>query len=689
MESEDQVYITLPSNSSMDYFPNNTLTSFTTKLATPLVLRGEYEVALVDIIYPHSWYNVNFTNNKYSFSIGDQVISVGRIPEGHYRDAQGICMAFNESLPANLRNKACFNVNPATYKVRATIQPNSGVYLSEGLGQLFGFPEGTLYSDEEARFLPDINGGLYALYAYTDIIENQRVGDISAPLLRIVSVDHQRAGEVIERSYQLPHYLPVKNCIIMEHVGGGGLPIFRGARMQRGYGLGSMLRGLLRSAIPIVKSGAKLVGKKALQTGLNVIRDVANGETISSAATSNLKKLGQQLASKTTGSTEEYTDLSQSLIHVQAKVVNGDGTPLDQEAQVGPTNMFLHTLFSDVDLMLNDRLVTPSTNTYAYRAALETLLTYGPEAKESQLTSALFYKDTPGHMDDGNPLRAGDGNQGLRERHRFIKESNTVDMVGLLHLDMVFQDRLLLGGVDIKLKLNRSKNSFSLMSSVENANYKVLITSASLHVRRVKLSPEAALLHAKTLETQTAKYPIRRSEVKTFSIPRGNLSFTRESLILGQLPKRLVIGCVSNTAFNGDFSKNPFNFHHYDLNFLALYADSEQIPWKPIRPNFSGPDPNFILAYQTLYSGINSMFHDKGNQITRTDYDKGYTLYAFDMTPDLSTGDCFNLRKHGNVRLEMQFARALPETVNVMVYAEYESVIEIDRNRNVIVDFGG
>eukprot|EP00057_Strongylocentrotus_purpuratus_P003423 XP_003726621.1 PREDICTED: uncharacterized protein F54H12.2-like [Strongylocentrotus purpuratus] len=488
--------------------------------------------------------------------------------------------------------------------------------------------------------------------------------------------------------------------------GGGGLPVFRGARMQRGYGLGSMLKGLLRSAIPIVKSGGKLLGKKAWQTGLNVVRDVANGKSLASATTSNLKKLGQQFTSNSSGrvkkkvkrkrpkkdpvrSTEEYTDLSQSLIHLQVKVVNGDGTPLAEDAQVGPTNMFLHSLFSDVDLMLNDRLITPSTNTYAYRAALETLLTYGPEAKESQLTSALFYKDTPGHMDDGNPLREDAGNMGLKERHRFIKGSKTVDMVGLLHLDMVFQDKLLLGGVDIKLKLNRSKNSFSLMSSVQNAEYKVIITSASLHVRRVKLSPETSLLHAKTLETQTAKYPIRRSEVKTFSIPRGNLSFTRESLILGQMPKRLVIGCVSNTAFNGNYAKNPFNFHHYDLNFLALYADSEQIPWKPIRPNFSAPDPNYILAYQTLFSGINSMFHDKGNQITRTDYDKGYTLYAFDMTPDLSTGDCFNLRKHGNVRLEMQFARELPETVNVMVYAEYESVIEIDRNRNVIIDFGG
>ena len=82
------------------------------------------------------------------------------------------------------------------------------------------------------------------------------------------------------------------------------------------------------------------------------------------------------------------------------------------------------------------------------------------------------------------------------------------------------------------------------------------------------------------------------------------------------------------------------------------------------------------------------MFQDKGNQIDRKDYGQGYTLYAFDLTPDLSSGECFNLRKNGNVRLEMQFSEPLPETINVLVYAEYESVIEIDRNRNVIVDFG-
>ena len=69
------------------------------------------------------------------------------------------------------------------------------------------------------------------------------------------------------------------------------------------------------------------------------------------------------------------------------------------------TPYWMHSLFSQIDVSLNGTLVTPSTNTYAYRAYIETLLSHGAEAKNSQLTSALWYKDTAGHMgaiDDEN-----------------------------------------------------------------------------------------------------------------------------------------------------------------------------------------------------------------------------------------------------------------------------------------------
>ena len=52
-------YLTLPSDASMNVFPNNTLTSYITRLPRPIELTGRWEVGLVEIQYPHTWYNVS------------------------------------------------------------------------------------------------------------------------------------------------------------------------------------------------------------------------------------------------------------------------------------------------------------------------------------------------------------------------------------------------------------------------------------------------------------------------------------------------------------------------------------------------------------------------------------------------------------------------------------------------------
>ena len=75
--------------------------------------------------------------------------------------------------------------------------------------------------------------------------------------------------------------------------------------------------------------------------------------------------------------------------------------------------------------------------------------------------------------------------------------------------------------------------------------------------------------------------PVRRVVTKMLSIPAGNMSFVQDHIFLGQLPKRLIIGCVRNTAFNGSYQQNPFNFDNFGANFLAIYVDGEQVPYKP------------------------------------------------------------------------------------------------------------
>ena len=55
---ESEFYVMLPSNSPMEYFPDNKTSNFVTKLSRTLQLDGKWEVGLAEIVYPDTWYNI-------------------------------------------------------------------------------------------------------------------------------------------------------------------------------------------------------------------------------------------------------------------------------------------------------------------------------------------------------------------------------------------------------------------------------------------------------------------------------------------------------------------------------------------------------------------------------------------------------------------------------------------------------
>ena len=148
-----------------------------------------------------------------------------------------------------------------------------------------------------------------------------------------------------------------------------------------------------------------------------------------------------------------------------------------------------------------------------------------------------------------------------------------------------------------------------------------------------------------------------------------------------------MIGLVDNRTFNGDRERNPFNFQHFNLQEIGLYLDGQQQHTvRPIEPNFTTGE--YIRAYSTIFAGTGKLGADEGLFVDRNDYGNGYALYAFDLTADLGEEDHFSLVRQGSVRLALKFPEALGDTVTVIAYAEFENVIEIDRNRNVVFDFG-
>ena len=384
-------------------------------------------------------------------------------------------------------------------------------------------------------------------------------------------------------------------------------------------------------------------------------------------------------------------DLAKTILVVTAKVTKANGNNLDADEKVGITNNFLHSLFKQVDVFLREKQVTQATGTYAYRAYLETLLNYGPAAKESQLTLAMFYKDKAGKMNVADPtVAAANANTGLATRYTFNKLSQTIEMAGPIFCDVFMTERLLLSYVDLKIILNRSSNEFCLMASEDDANYRVKMTEAYLKLRKVQVSPTVSVANEETLKIGPAIYPIRGVECKSFIISAGNPSLRKDNIFNGLVPKTCVMGLVESAAFNGGYKKNPYYFQNFGISFLGITINGEEVPLKAFQLSYAAATPRYIEAYNTLFSGTGKMFYDTGNEISRQDYTSGYSIYAFDLTPDMcGSSDHFNMSQRGNLTVDIKFSTAPTAALSLVCYGDFENTIHIDAERNVIYDYSG
>ena len=166
----------------------------------------------------------------------------------------------------------------------------------------------------------------------------------------------------------------------------------------------------------------------------------------------------------------------------------------------------------------------------------------------------MYQKDDAGQFEN-LALGGANVNDGFVLRNSFIRRSRSVNMIGRIHADVFFQGRYLLNEGNVKIKMIISRDAFCVMGGAQQ--FKLIIESTILYVRKVKLSPSVFLAHAKALESSTAKYPLRRVTCKTITMPADHVDISHEKLFTGQLPNRVVIGLIRNDAFSGSRTHNP------------------------------------------------------------------------------------------------------------------------------------
>lgn len=232
----DGFFVTLPSNASMNIYPLNTKSNYTTKLYKPIRLSSQHEVAIVEISNPSieddldviiGSIQVHYSNNNideyYVVNISSKFFQESSLTK-ILNNINNVIVIMNNQLNEDKKIK-----DPPQFKELLrfpdqvniklnNFSSNSYIYIVGQLADILGFPK----SDENTyiKLIPEylsitlsysaffnMQFNSTDMFIYSDIIKFQYVGDVSRQLLRVIH--NEKPYQFNSTIYSTPHYVPV------------------------------------------------------------------------------------------------------------------------------------------------------------------------------------------------------------------------------------------------------------------------------------------------------------------------------------------------------------------------------------------------------------------------------------------------------------------------------------------------
>jgi hypothetical protein len=376
---------------------------------------------------------------------------------------------------------------------------------------------------------------------------------------------------------------------------------------------------------------------------------------------------------------KDYIDLSESYLSLRLKVLNADDKPIvgDGKDNVALINNAMHSVFSDIKVILNQVLVNSIDGYYGYQSLIQAILRYSVNVQDKQLFISGFARDDYRAMDTV-------ANSGFLTRKAWTGAGASKTFYGKLNCPMFQQERLLIPGADLNVRLDRAKDSFALFCKVEGLKPKVVFEEALLHLLTIKLHPDVMARHtARLSQGLPVLYEQNNVEFDAIPVSQGELGCVRDSLFYGRVPKYLVMVMVGTIAFYGNYGLNPYNFKHYDIKSLLLTRDGEKVPYDTFEPDFKNGD--CLREYIALYQSNDLLGKNAALPISLDEFKSGYTNFQWNLSDD-GMGLTNGPDTRAKLTLKIQFHEKLPEPVMILFYGIFNSTVSLFGNKHVQVD---
>ena len=241
------------------------------------------------------------------------------------------------------------------------------------------------------------------------------------------------------------------------------------------------------------------------------------------------------------------------------------GTDDEEEevARVTYVNNIMHSIFSNVEVYINNQQIYNSNGLYAHKSCISNKFWAAiSEYKGVLHCEGYDYEQDP--EDISNPLPG----PFFTKRMKLLIRPDGFMLYGKLGIDFFSTSELLYPNMKIRLRLTRARPNFYMIS--DNPKVSLRIVDCSLYTRRIALKDDYHKKRMDMLGYARVEYKYLETLGRTFIIPARQNQFIQENIFNNAPIRRVAIAMNTNSAFTGSFTENPIGYQEFDLTQIRI-----------------------------------------------------------------------------------------------------------------------
>ena len=334
------------------------------------------------------------------------------------------------------------------------------------------------------------------------------------------------------------------------------------------------------------------------------------------------------------------------------------------------------SIFEDLNVSINGVIAENSQRDHAIRSYIQNLLFTTEQDRKTWLTSGLQALDGKSQFHDVLKPQGSAGsilgpitNPGQYARRWATTHKESVLVYGKLLSDILNCSDPFPDNVTINVKLFPAKSDACLVQTIktdsttgvaeEPTQFRIKISDCSLYVPRITCK------ESKHIDRH---FTYTNWHVLAYTHQTGQSIMRKDIAIGDSLPQKAIVVFMNEKTYNGDWETSKVGFEKANVASVLMKCNHKHVP--------------FINGYQvdwkddfyhTAYVGLTNELGAATHGIAYHDFDDGYTIYGFDLTPN-KTGDLsLNTPLKGALELNVEFMPA-PTTnlmaVVLLIYAD-------------------